>query len=1064
MLTSASYFQDNEIEPNLANGRAVAGIVSIATTKAYIVAAAKSEGASELALYVTTDLENWQQAQFGGHRVDENAYSLLESTDYSMQVDVLTTRSSKPVGALFTSNSEGTYFTRNIDNTNRNRDGWVDFEKVSNIQGIVLVNVVENWRDIEMDWTIEKRVKSKISIDDGRTFKPLLSDGETVHLHSITEMHNVGRLFSSPAPGLVMGVGNRGDFLGDYDSGDLYVSDDAGVNWRKALDKPHLREFGDQGGILVAVAQGVDTNFIHWSINYGKDWAITELDQKIKADKLTTVQDSTSLKFIITTEKQPESGKHMILGINFEGVMDRECKDGDFENWYARVDKSGKPTCVMGQKQIYRRRKADSACFVGKDFKDPVPQFEPCKCTDADYECDYNFAPAVSDESCVPVALFTAPRDQCADPDDEFMGSSGYRLIPGNACVKEGGIVKDGMKKWPCSQAMNRPHNGSIAVELNRFEGLIAGQWYLERKGPLEIEDETVILRTSQDRVHISHDHGKSWNSIEDKVKAVLTNQYSNDDAYFLTQSSSVYYTKDRGQHIHKLKTPTMPTLGITQPLAFHPTERDWLIWIGADECDDSTERCRTKAYISTDGGGVWRYMLSDAKRCEFVWKEKRKVSKQLVFCEQIHSEGSIDSLRLLSSQDWFMQVNIVFDSIVEFAQRSEFIIVATKDHLDQPFLHCETSLDGLTFTPADFPPDFREPHQTGYNALDSSTHAIFLHVTLNGEEYGSIVKSNSNGTSFVLSISNVNRNDVGFVDFEKILSLEGIALVNIVDNVNEADIGISKKKKTRITFNDGADWFPLSPPREDADGRDYNCRDLLDDCSLHLHGYTERKDFRHIYYSSTAVGLVIGVGNVGKHLTPYENGDTFISVNGGLDWKVAKKGKFKWSYGDQGSIIVLVEDMKPTNMVHYTLDEGKSWNTYTFSDSDFIIDEITNLPSDTSRSFILWGKDIANNFETVTINLDFAGLTERLCEMNNEKPGAGGDDYYRWEPKHPHHQRYANDEENGVESGRCFLGHVAQYLRKKDGTNCYNGRILINPRLDKYAKNCSCTREDFEW
>ena len=122
-LTSISYFRSNEMEPNLASGRAVAGIVSIATTKAYIVAAAKSEGASELAFYVTTDLDVWKQAQFGEHRVEENAYSLLESTDYSMQVDVLTTRSSNPVGSLFTSNSEGTYFTKNIENTNRNSDG-----------------------------------------------------------------------------------------------------------------------------------------------------------------------------------------------------------------------------------------------------------------------------------------------------------------------------------------------------------------------------------------------------------------------------------------------------------------------------------------------------------------------------------------------------------------------------------------------------------------------------------------------------------------------------------------------------------------------------------------------------------------------------------------------------------------------------------------------------------------------------------------------------------------------------------------------------------------------------
>ena len=1063
-LTFASYFKLNEMEPDLANGRAVAGVVSIATTKAYIVAAAKSEAASDLALYVTTDLDTWQQAQFGEHRIEENAYSLLESTDYSMQVDVLTTRSSNPVGALFTSNSGGTYFTKNIGNTNRNQDGWVDFEKVSNIMGIVLVNVVDNWRSIEKDWTVKKEVKSVISVDDGRSFMHLVSNGEAVHLHSITEMRNVGRLFSSPAPGLVMGIGNKGDSLKDYKDGDLYVSDDAGLNWRMARNKPHLREFGDQGGILVAVAQGVDTDVITWSVNHGKVWSEAKLEHKIRADTLTTVQDSTSLKFIITTEVQPESGKYLILGLDFEDVMERKCADSDFEDWYARVDENGKPTCVMGQKQKYRRRKADSHCSVGKEFKDPVPQFESCKCTDADYECDFKFAPTEDRKSCIPVKSLTAPTGQCKNPDSTFDGSSGYRLIPGNECVKEGGVIKDEQKQWPCSEAANRPQNGGITSEVTRFEDNVAGHWYLEKKGSIDIEDETVILLTMQGKAYKSHDHGKAWEPMEGEISFVLTNQYSTDDAYFLTQSKTIYYTRDRGQHVYNLEAPSLPSSKVAQQLEFHPTERDWLIWLGQENCDVSAKICRSKAYYSKDGGHKWRDMLLDAKKCEFMWKENRNVSKSLVYCEQAQSEGSMESLRLLSSSDWFMKNDVLFDSIVEFAQRSEFIIVATKDQINEPFLHCKTSLDGINFTAADFPADFKEPHQTGYNALDSSTHAIFLHITLNGEEHGSIVKSNSHGTSYVLSISDVNRNHNGFVDFEKILSLEGIAIVNVVANAEGADSGTAKKIKTKMTYNDGADWFPLSPPIVDADGKDYPCRHSLDNCSLHLHGYTERRDFRNVYYSSTAVGLIIGVGNVGQFLEPYEDGDTFISSNGGLDWKVAKKGTFKWAYGDQGSIIVLVEDSQPTDLVYYSLDEGETWSTYQFSKSKLKISKVTNLPSDTSRSFILWGNVVSQGSEAVTINVDFAGQASRLCEMKHEYPGTEGDDYYRWEPKHPRYQHYSDDQPIDDETEKCFFGHVAQYLRKNKDSNCYNGKILINPRLNKSARNCSCTRQDFEW
>ena len=57
-------------------------------------------------------------------------------------------------------------------------------------------------------------------------------------------------------------------------------------------------------------------------------------------------------------------------------------------------------------------------------------------------------------------------------------------------------------------------------------------------------------------------------------------------------------------------------------------------------------------------------------------------------------------------------------------------------------------------------------------SVLESSTDAVFLHVTMNtaaGNEWGSIFKSNSNGTYYGLSVEHVNRNAAGYVDFEKV-------------------------------------------------------------------------------------------------------------------------------------------------------------------------------------------------------------------------------------------------------------------------------------------------------
>ena len=69
---------------------------------------------------------------------------------------------------------------------------------------------------------------------------------------------------------------------------------------------------------------------------------------------------------------------------------------------------------------------------------------------------------------------------------------------------------------------------------------------------------------------------------------------------------------------------------------------------------------------------------------------------------------------------------------------------------------------------------------------------------------WGAILKSNSNGTYFGISLENVNRDQRGYVDFEKMIGLDGIALVNIVSNPDLAAVTGVKALQTRITHNDG--------------------------------------------------------------------------------------------------------------------------------------------------------------------------------------------------------------------------------------------------------------------
>lgn len=1052
IVTTDDYFE-TEQEPTMSSGRTVEGMTNMAAVKGFIVAAAKAENSRELALYVTKDTITWHRAEFGEHRIEEDAYTILESTNYSLQVDVMNHKMAD-IGVLFTSNSNGTYFTKNIADTNRNRFGLVDFEKIQNIQGIVLVNTVENAQEVEDTLgTMRKNIKSHISFDDGRAWEKLRVGGEELHLHSVTDQRNSGRIFSSPAPGIVMGNGNTGEYLGLYAESSLYVSDDAGLTWREtSLKGPQKYEFGDRGAVLMTVPD-TETDEIFYSLNHGKDWISVELPEKgIRPHELTTMGDSTSLIFVMVATKGEQ---FFVFSIDFEDLHERECGRDDFEKWYARVDENGDPECIMGHKQYFTRRKADADCVIKQNFKDIFPGTEPCDCTNADFECDYNFRPDEDGQICELAGRLLDTEGQCKNPDDTFQSSSGFRLIPGNDCKRTRGSQKDDLVERPCRDVFETPESGEITVEMTPFPGrMFAEIFYLERDSKAQGDDETVVFLTDLREAYITHDHGKTWKqAVDDEVVAIYPHQFNNDYVYFITPSNRVYYSEDRGKAMHHFEAPDPPNLHQLQIMSFHQHESDWILWTGAVDCygDPDGRECHDVAHVSRKNGEDWTSLLRWVQKCQFMYREGRSKSEDLIYCEQYEDEDKTRPLQLLSTEDDFNHKNVHFTNVVNFASMAEFIVVAAKTGDDNKYLQAQTSIDGKTFAHAAWPPNFEVRHETAYTVLDSSTNAVFLHVTvqpIRGREYGSILKSNSNGTNYVLSIGQVNRDTRGYVDFEKMQGLEGVAMVNIVANAQEVDDGARKKLKTMITHDDGSDWGYLPPPDKDLDGKSF-CNDAgLHQCSLHLHGYTERSDPRDTYSSPSAVGLMVGVGNIGEFLGEYNEGDTFLTKNGGITWKHIMKGTYMWEYGDQGSIIVLVEKDSPTNGVLYSLDEGDTWLRKEFSGPQVLVEKISTVPSDNSRNFLLWARE---GQKLKTFNLDFSGLTSRQCDLDKTDPESDDSDYYLWTPAHPLKQ----------EEKECLFGHVSRYYRKKTDRSCYNGPMI--DKLHDIARNCSCTRQDFE-
>lgn len=906
-----------------------------------------------------------------------------------------------PMGSLFTSNSNGTYFTRNLENTNRAIEGFVDFEQVQNIQGIVLANIVKNAEEVAKTPSVQKKIVSRISFDDGKfdTWKPLkTTDDKDLHLFSVTALANGGRIFSSPAPGILMGVGSTGSYLEPYTDCDLYLSDDGGLKWKRVRENAHKYEFGDSGAVVVAINDEETTDKLWYSLDHGDHWDSVDLEKTIRARLLTTTPDSTSLHFtLIGTDKDRNT---YAFAIDFSDIYDRECKlkeddkDGDYEKWYARLDEDKKPDCLMGHKQYYWRRKKDAKCSVGHLYEDPKVEQEVCECTDQDFECDFNYVreDGKREDKCVPAkgAKFTVPSGECKKPDDKYMGSSGYRKIPGNNC--KGGRELDAKIEKTCKNIpVAPPSSGDIVSTKTSFKGSHAIEYfYLENSESSSKNDETIIMRTKEHEVWITHDGGAKWEQIlkDVDVVSIYPNSHFFDSIYFITTKDEIWYTLDRGVTApKKMKVPTKPNRQNLLVMDFHPNKKEWLIWTGQKDCESLGDNCHAVAYYTKDNGEEWHRLLPHVGLCKWIRGQKQKViSERLIFCEHDEKENGSGNLQLLASDNFFDDKKEHFPDIIGFATMAEFIVVASINE-DGTSLKASASIDGSSFAEAKFPHNFNVPHQTAYTVLDSVTHSVFLHVTVNpkkGSEFGSLLKSNSNGTNYVLSLDAVNRNSAGYVDFEKMHSLEGVAIANQVINADKAADGEKKKLRSMITHNDGATWEPITVVGTDSEGKSFDCNLFKpEECSLHLHHYTERSDPRDTFASGSAVGLMMGVGNVGKMLTGKADGNTFLTTDGGITWKEVKKGQYMWEYGDQGSIIVIVDVMGATNKVHYTLDEGGTWHDYSFAEADekIVVSDISTLPSDTSRKFLLWGKKEGKGDNFWTIQLDFTGITNVECK-----------------------------------------------------------------------------------
>src|SRR5208282_3294907 len=135
----------------------------------------------------------------------------------------------------------------------------------------------------------EKKLRTKITYNDGGHWSYLTppkkdSEGKSydchgglekcaLNLHGHTERKDVRDThLSGHAIGMLVSVGNVGEYLLPYHQGNTFISADAGVTWREVQKGAYIWEFGDQGGIIFLVKDDYPTDVVLYSEDEGRTW------------------------------------------------------------------------------------------------------------------------------------------------------------------------------------------------------------------------------------------------------------------------------------------------------------------------------------------------------------------------------------------------------------------------------------------------------------------------------------------------------------------------------------------------------------------------------------------------------------------------------------------------------------------------------------------------------------------------------------------------------------------------------------------------------------------------
>ncbi|KAJ2041482.1 vacuolar protein sorting/targeting protein PEP1 [Coemansia sp. S155-1] len=1117
--------------------RAGGGVVAFSVVKSYLLAAISHADSNEMDLFISVNGHTWAESHLPlPPGTEEDAYTILESTQHSVLVDILTSKT-RAVGSLFRSNSNGTYYTQSLEHTHRSKDGLVDVERVHGVEGVIIANQVSNWDQVGKGSIFHRErieLRSRISFDDGAHWRYLRApekdiDGKALgcsadgwhtgecalHLHSVTSTRAPGRIFgSASSAGVVLAVGSVGSKMLGWRECDTFLSRDAGVSWSMVHRDAHHVQIADSGAVLVLANDEAPTDSVTYSLDSGRTWAQAALPGKVRVTALFIDDDGLSpvVLAVGTAREGDHNHEQVIVALDFSHSYKAKCgvdpsdpkPSRDMEEFALRSDDKGND-CVMGHQSRYVRRKPDAPCHLSLD-RVLVPRRTDCKCSKDDFECDYNYA-LNKDDKCELVGTVVVPRGQCLNKDDHFMASSGYRHIPGNTCLRDSGLVLDKPVDTPCPRAQ-KPGGGNHDNDKDDGgsyrHGHVSHHTTVVRGDPhiMTFPNSTAyLLMTSEQELYRTDDEGAKWAKIDlakstgksdiGKPVYLAEHHYDNSRAFVYTEKDVLAYTKDRGVSWHILKNLPTPANGLhIRPIIdFNPTNPDWLLFVGGTACPN----CHSEIWVSRDNGDKWSRLTTHATKCQFAHSTEAfdRLPPQSIVCtnyrltsgadneqdRQAHkkSAGNYVEIRVFTNPFVDSSYQLVplptpeLSEIIALHVYSRFIVAAVVENRPddtgrtEAVLKMYVSEDGTSAHEARFPPGVNIKPE-GFTLLPSHAGTILIDVEgapNTGDKewstgWGTLFASNSNGTHFHLVLEHTNRNHHGMVDIERVHGLNGMLMANRVLNAEAlGKPGVHKRLRTVASWDDGRSWHPLAAPKYDRKGKTVDCVD----CTLNLYSRSSMISRSPHYGVDSAPGYLMGVGSVGTHLDRITKSKTFMSRDGGITWAEVHGTEAQYEFGDHGALLVLVDDLGPTDTLHYSYDAGHTWFSYKFvsGGSRVIVERITNGLTGGGQHMLIQAREVrpagGPNFEeSMVISVDFSHIHSRQCQIHTGDHSRS--DFELWTP------RWGMDS-SGKDAAICVLGSETSYWRRKPRADCFVGKEFDPPEIK--VQPCQCTIQDYE-